>query len=758
MASTLRLTGCRVDTNSITISFSEAVDTNPPSPSASNPSGDSASALNVSNYIIFAPNSGFNNSQLPSGWTASALPDGRTIELVAPASPTPTFSPGDWVQITAPGTGIGLAGTTGTPVPTSGSVSGRVPSEAARATRDVEDAISYPLLTEEVAYRPSSPVGVSSTGAGGIAGPGGLNLGQTALQAVTDVLGWKVNPADPKGFIGALTQSFDLTEVEGHVESKWVPRTYAVQTDLGGGITGAQASLYLRAKEALDTSLPLLDGLYPLDPDADPEYVKALLEMARSQMTEIIKEFGVVGLPSILRIDTYFEILLGQHPARGLKVEYDPDKIGGTLGQLRETYGIYFRGNEWNNSVGDEQDITNFRVISDYMTSLMQSWIENRQFFEVDSRIPAFFGTQLVLISRQFNVISETVNEVRFALDSVFIGPNERQMLLLKFADRSLPSMYLEDVLEEIDSFVADEGPRLLRDGGKISVTNNILPVVKSLKHMVEQTRDQKDKDVPRGFKTPRVRRSMDDLNGQLDALIKLTRQVEQELPIPMYALTISDILATTSPAGESYVGTISFLGSGIDPRARVSLHSTAVFPATAYAVVFYSAERIDVTFDADGPGFENGPHEVRVTNPDGESATLSFTFSWSGGANDVPAVVLINGGNGGNAEEGWATSSSGAYSVAKTRAVAIRTPDGRIAPGASIPAPGATPAPAPPAVLPAAIPQSAVTQEQIVALQKQIDELKASHESGVRRIEDRIAEVFGGKSKDKDKKSKDDD
>ena len=45
-----------------------------------------------------------------------------------------------------------------------------------------------------------------------------------------------------------------------------------------------------------------------------PEYVKALREMARSQMTEIVKELGTVGLPSILRIDTYFGILVGQNP------------------------------------------------------------------------------------------------------------------------------------------------------------------------------------------------------------------------------------------------------------------------------------------------------------------------------------------------------------------------------------------------------------------------------------------------------------
>src|SRR5205085_2206535 len=135
-------------------------------------------------------------------------------------------------------------------------------------------------------------------------------LGQVASQAISDALGWKPSSTDPKGFVGALTQSFTLTEIEGHVESTWNPRTYTVQTDLAGGITGAQASLYTRAKDAQDNCLRLLDGLYPLDPTADTEFVKALREMAKSQIVEIVKQFAVVP-PSILRVNTYFKILLG---------------------------------------------------------------------------------------------------------------------------------------------------------------------------------------------------------------------------------------------------------------------------------------------------------------------------------------------------------------------------------------------------------------------------------------------------------------
>jgi hypothetical protein len=424
------------------------------------------------------------------------------------------------------------------------------------------DLTAYPVLTEEIGYPPSPlsrpPGGPQSPGSTGA----GQGLGQTVARAVSDVLGWKANTADPKGFLGALTQSFTLTEVEGHIESAWIPRTYTVQTDLAGGITGAQASLYTRAKEARDQVLPLLDGLYPLNPDADPEYVKALREMAKSQIVEIVKQFGVVP-PSILRVNTYFKILLGVTDTQlgfsaNTPVEANPDNIAGTLGDLRDVYGIWFqkrpgqfgtllateqtgwvspyalKNNPFSNSVEDEQDITNFRVISDYMTSLLQSWLANGQYFQLsEGRLPAFLGTQLILMSRQFNVIVETVNEVRFTLDSVFIGPNERQQLLIQFTS-GLPSMYLEDILREIEEFASDEGPRLIRDGGRIAVHNNLQPVMRTLITMIREARNPGNLGLlPEGYRTPRVRNSMDDLRAQLEQLEILARQVGIPVPPP---------------------------------------------------------------------------------------------------------------------------------------------------------------------------------------------------------------------------------
>ena len=561
----LTVTDCIVTNNSITITFSDPVvkktmalgptswGAAPTPPPAKN------SALNAANYTIYDPNSvdfqpqpvaisSFNSFPLPAS-TKVNLISHHSIEIIITPTTGPgtkEFKDGDFVNIVLKHI-HGLA-EPGDPVPAfegdfimiAKQVAGH--GKAARMVKDVEDAISYPILTEEVGYPPAvtSRPGPGAGGGVPFGGVSGQGLGEVASRAIGSALGWKPNPSDAKGFVGALTQSFELKEVEGHIESKWNARSYTVQTDLSGVISGAQASLFARAKVAQDNCLPLLDGLYALDPTADPEYVVALRDMAKSQIVEIVKQFGVVP-PSILRVNTYFKILLGDQPLKFSQeptIEVDPDKIRGTLGSLRDTYGIYFmkygKDNQFSNSVDDESDITNFRVISDYMTGLLQSWLANGQYFLLSpNRLPAFLGTQLVLMSRQLGVIAETVNEVRFALDSVFIGPNERQTLLLEFDDSyELPAMYLEDVLVEIESSVTDEMPRLIKDGGRIAINNNLLPVAQTLMNMIQAAHDPKNIDaLPDGYSTARVRHALDDLSDQLTQLFTLGQQVGMQIP-----------------------------------------------------------------------------------------------------------------------------------------------------------------------------------------------------------------------------------
>ena len=450
----------------------------------------------------------------------------------------------------------------------------------------MEEAVAYPFLTEEVGM-PPGPLG----GGGGVTGgtPGAIggksNLGQAASQAITDVLGWRANPSDPAGFVGALTQSFTLTEVEGHTEATWKPRSYAVQTDLAGGITGAQASLLFRMKDAVDQSLPLIEGLTPLRPDPDWEYITAAKAVIKSNLQELIAELSLPGSLRVARVDQIFQILFLpalQRTARELAEETlqinepsfltppsalttiitppsppetDPDFVGGQLGELRIQLGLrssdyvfpgrrHERGN-FVNTVDDETDQTNYRMVVDYLGSMWLSWLNNRKFFvlPIPKDVQPFFGTQLVLISRALSVVAEKVTELRFALDSVFIGQAERQALELRFpqtvvllggARETLPSeaMFLEDLLNWVYSFSTDEGPRLIQTAGRYGVRDSFLPVAKSLHLLVHAARDANGGTVP-GFKTARVRRAFEELSRQLQFLRDMAAPIQSPVPLP---------------------------------------------------------------------------------------------------------------------------------------------------------------------------------------------------------------------------------
>jgi hypothetical protein len=379
---------------------------------------------------------------------------------------------------------------------------------AAMAARPVTDLAAYPILTEEVGF-PPSPLARTGPGSGGLSG--GMGIGQMVGKAVSDVLGWKVKPGDSKGFIGALTQSFTLTEVEGRIESSWKPRTYAIQTDLAGGITGAQASVYSRGKAALDQCLPFLDGLYKLNPEAIDEDIAALKAVVKSQLTELVTELAYLGGPRVARVDQYFGLLLGAaYPAMpGPNVplpQTDPDLVGGTLGNLRDELGLNFKTQDFVNSVEDETDLSNYRIICDYVTSLAQSWLNNVGFVVLNTTTP-FFGTQLVLLSRQLSVLAESVDEVRFTLDSVFVGPSERQTMQLNFPVASgYQPIFLEDLLSWIRNFATEEGPRLITDGGKFGVQNTFYPLASKLYSII--TLVPNIPGMPAGFYTTRVRRA----------------------------------------------------------------------------------------------------------------------------------------------------------------------------------------------------------------------------------------------------------
>jgi hypothetical protein len=419
-----------------------------------------------------------------------------------------------------PGPGGGLGG-----------IVRNLPNTVADALESVIGLGSFPVLTEEInsqSISRSNPLSM----------PGQAPLGQIVEGALKEVLGWRPKMGDTKGFIGALNQSFELTEVQGHTEFKWTPRTYAVQTDLAGGITGAQASIYSRAKDAIDKALPLLDGLSELRLDADQQDMEALKAIVRSQMEHLVNELGQSGGPRTARVEQLFFLLLGQE----VQPPPDPDDVGGQLGTLRREFGLRsvpnpITGEQGNlvNTVEEEQTLTNFRILADYLTSLRQSWIVNRRFFArpTPAGTQPFFGTQLVLLSRTLSVVAESVEEVRFTMDSVFIGGAERQTLEIVFPPGTgIPSIFVEELLSWVSSFAAEEGPRLIQDGGKFAVNQSFLPMAILLRDMVRGAVTPVNVlALPAGYRSPRVRRSLEELATHLGELVTLANPIQHNIP-----------------------------------------------------------------------------------------------------------------------------------------------------------------------------------------------------------------------------------
>jgi hypothetical protein len=438
------------------------------------------------------------------------------------------------------------------------------------AAESAVDLTAYPLLTEEVSFPTPAP---RSYGAGA-AGTGSLS--QTVDSALRDVLGWRPKATDPKGFAAALTQSFNLTDVEGHVEARWVQRSYAVQVQADlGAVTGAQASIYARARVALDQSLPLLEGLTSLRTDILPEDQEATRSIVRSELRQLVNELGVEGGPRVQRVDELFGYLLGTPavaPASPFPIlaeqlvasqQYlDDGSVGKApspafpsnhLGELGLRFGMQ-RGRV--NTIEDEQDLTNFIILVDYISGLWQTWVTQRPYFSraVDPNFPPYFGTQMVLLSRALAVVGEAVDEVNFTMDSVFLGPAERQTLQLNFTGTlglpALPGLpaaasysfagasplFLAELLDWISRVATDEGPRFIQDSGKDGVAalnptlNNLRAYARAA--LLKPNGVQSPAGMPRGYATPRVQRAIRELADALDQAYGTASQI-QGLQLP---------------------------------------------------------------------------------------------------------------------------------------------------------------------------------------------------------------------------------
>ena len=356
-------------------------------------------------------------------------------------------------------------------------------------------------LFDIASYMPTAQDNLAPSSRGGGSDRGSGDLKYIVDSAFSEVLGRNLNNDDPKTFLASLERAFTAEEVKGKTQYKWTPRSYAVQTELGGKISGAQASLYHRAKIAIDDAKPLLDGLKPLKSDYDQEEVEAARAIVRLQMLELVSELGLEGGPRIQRVGHIFDLINTQ------------------LDRFREVFGLE-RSNVI--TVEEEQNFTNFLVIEDYIKGLEQAWSEFlNDFTGIGS---GYLGTQLVLLSRTLSVVAESVAEAYRAMDHVALGPSERRTIPIKFSQHDNSSIYLEDLMSWIEHFASQEAPALIQDGGKRGV-HAIQPVADNLSKL---TKGAIEADVPHvGFKTERVKRALRELAFQLNEVSRLAKEIQ---------------------------------------------------------------------------------------------------------------------------------------------------------------------------------------------------------------------------------------
>jgi hypothetical protein len=385
----------------------------------------------------------------------------------------------------------------------------------------VRDLGTFPVLTQELGYGGSTKPG------GGAGSAGGSKLSNRVHRAITEVLGRPPRLGDPRSFAAALQQSFNVTERAGQTYVTWNPHGPIGQSDLGGTLSGAQASLYQRAKAAIDEVMPLIERIRPLRPDFDPQDTDAVRSIVRTELSELVTELGYEGGPRVPRVDQLFEVILGARANQIPRISANilgtnippPPNTGGEIQRLGDTFGLSRR---FVQTLEEEKVLTDFLVVADHLEALFQSWTTFRNAFV--SQTDNFLGTQLVLIQRSLGVAAESAVEVAFAMDSVFLGPAERQAVRIDFpAAVSEQPMFVQDLLGWIETFAVEEAPAIIQGGGKQGVFR-VAPTLRRLSDLVAASVGRIRHPAGRH---PRVVNALGELAGHLGESARLAGSVQ---------------------------------------------------------------------------------------------------------------------------------------------------------------------------------------------------------------------------------------
>jgi hypothetical protein len=323
------------------------------------------------------------------------------------------------------------------------------------------------------------------------------DLNRIAENAMRKILGRVPAPGDYKSFRNSLDQSFEIRQVEGHTEYTWNPRGYAGQADLGGGVTGKQASVYKIAKVALDNVIPLLDGLYSLDTKTDLEAAAGIRNIIKSSLQDVVRELGLEGGPRVAKVDGLIK------------------RVDKMLNKFAGMYG--FNDKSLIDSLEKDLNYSSYTTVKDFIGSIKSNWNNSKTNLSHD------LGTKLIALSRSLSVTTESVGELIWAYDSVYIGESERKTIKLKIGESERKTIKLkigrndsmtitvQDYLDWVLHFTEEEAPNLIQVGGKSGIEQLVNPIEELLRYAKVLSEESE--------KYPRVKMAIESVQKNLEAV-----------------------------------------------------------------------------------------------------------------------------------------------------------------------------------------------------------------------------------------------
>jgi hypothetical protein len=487
-----------------------------------------------------------------TGWTPSPpmvqVPGNNpTVEVILtppapPAQPSIMFQTGLFVMIT-----FSLTTTVGGPqqtFPATATVDapyGQVVNAIAGPggiKQDLDFVTGFPLQVYDSSGMPSGGGG----GGGATAAPSARATVDAQMKAV---LGRSTGTGGVTGTLAALDRSFQPAVSAGVDTWVWQPQSYVVQSDIGAGVTGEQASLARLAASVGDEILPLISGLQPLVPEAkvNPDEINAAKSIVASSWPGFVSELGTDGGPRITRAARLVRdaatslvtlgILLATY-AKGTKLKNIYPSPAGAGGVKRSATRF-----DWSNpgppqsgwpapsranvvTGDDEANYTNFVIASDRMQMVIGRFVS---LYYIGGQVPSGEdrGFLVTLLQRVLDTTGEAADAVYAALDSVNLGPDERSVIFVPGTDPSASSttppyagtLSVEDILSWAASFPAEEASPLLQDAGNVGI-KSIRKRAKVIRTAVEALQTFAPSGPP-GLAHPRVTYALKILWGALN-------------------------------------------------------------------------------------------------------------------------------------------------------------------------------------------------------------------------------------------------